>query len=537
MDARALPADSPTTVGEALRRQADAGPHRPFVTCGPVTRTFREMDERADALARGLVASGVTRGDRVAILVPNGIEILELYFAAARIGAVQVPLNSFLKGEFLRHQLADADPVVFIADASGMRAAREYLPSLPNLHTLIAIDEPDAALDAGGCSLVRFADLATSGDGAGVDVAADDVMSILYTSGTTGFPKGCMMSHAYYLHTGRAMAQAWDLGDDDVLISPLPLFHSAGRLMAVATALVAGVPLVVEREFSASGFMTRAADVGATFACTVGAMGNAILAAPEREGERRHRLRGFMSTPMDPGVQIAFENRFGVPVWAEAFGQTECLPVACTALSDLSDRSNGKPVPWLDVAILDDRDRAVEPGTVGEVCVRPREPGVMFSGYWRRPEETVTATRNLWYHTGDLGRISTNGSLLFSGRKKEFIRRRGENVSMLELETAILSIDGVAEAAVVGVPSAVGDHDILACVVPTGGRELEPAALFAELAESLPYYAVPRYVRVAGALPRNALGRVLRYELSSVDAAVWDFDSLELSVAREARRA
>jgi crotonobetaine/carnitine-CoA ligase len=161
----------------------------------------------------------------------------------------------------------------------------------------------------------------------------------------------------------------------------------------------------------------------------------------------------------------------------------------------------------------------------------------MFSGYWRRPEETLAATRNLWYHTGDLGRIDSAGSLWFAARKKEFIRRRGENVSMLELETAFLAIDGVAEAAVAGVPSEVGDQDILACLVPRHGQRLDAATLFRQFAESLPYYAIPRYVKVARELPKNALGRVLRYELSAMPDETWDFESLGLVVSRDGRRA
>ncbi|MFC4945802.1 AMP-binding protein [Pseudonocardia sp. GCM10023141] len=526
-----------STVGEQLRRQAALRPEQTFLTCGTASRTFGEMDRRADGIARGLAARGVQPGDRVAILAPNRIEVLDLYFGVARLGAVQVPLNSFLKGQFLAHQIADADPVVLVADASGLRAAAPHLPALASLRTLVALDDSPLEHRGSAHEHIGFADLLLPGPAWDREVEPDALMSILYTSGTTGLPKGCMMSHAYYLHTGRAMARAWELIDNDVLFTTLPMFHSAGRLMTVATALVSGVALVVEPAFSASRFMRRAADTGATFACTVGAMGMALLATAERSHDDRHRLRGFMSTPMDPEAQVAFERRFGVPVWAEAFGQTECLPISCTGMRDLADRENGRPAAWLDVAILDDGDRPVEPGAAGEICVRPRAPGVMFSGYWKRPDATVEATRNLWYHSGDLGRITASGSLRFAGRKKESIRRRGENVSMLELETALLTNPDLVEAAVVGVPSPSGEQDILACVVPMDGRHLDASSLFAHFVEALPYFAIPRFVTVSQSLPRNALGRVMRHELPGIEGETWDLDALGLTVAREGRRA
>lgn len=332
------------------------------------------------------------------------------------------------------------------------------------------------------------------------------------------------------------MAKAWRLTDKDVLFTALPLFHSAGQVMVVATALVSGATLVVEPQFSVTRWFSRIVEVGATFACSVGAMGAALLQSDVTWDPSESRLRAMMCTPMDPAQQDQFKERFGVPIWAEAFGQTECLTISLNPVDCPGDRYNGIPAESLEIGILDPEDRRLLDGQVGEICIRPREPGVMFSGYWNRPEATVAATRSLWYHSGDLGRIHPTGSLQFMGRKKESVRRRGENVSMFELETAIVTCSGIHEAAVVGVPSSSSEDDILTYLVPEEGYDLSPEYIFDFFRTHLPYYAIPRYVSLVTTLPKNAMGRVMKHELPGLDGSQWDFEALGLTVKREERR-
>lgn len=274
------------TVGDVLRHHAKDQPDKPFLRCGDATLTFGEADQRTDELAAGFAALGVGHGDRVAILTPNRIELLELYLALAKLGAIQVPLNAFLKGDFLRHQLHDSQPDVLVTDESGRRAAEPLLPDLPDLRTLIDLDGAPAQAPRGRVQMT-YADLARPGESPpSVEITTTNLISILYTSGTTGWPKGCMLSHAYYLHVGTVMAQMFELTDDDILFTALPMFHSAGRLMAFATALVKGTTIVVEREFSASRFMPRVRETGATFAICIGAMGAAMLKTDPQPADR-----------------------------------------------------------------------------------------------------------------------------------------------------------------------------------------------------------------------------------------------------------
>jgi crotonobetaine/carnitine-CoA ligase len=299
------------SIAGVLRAQARRHPDRPFLTCGTDRLTFGELDERTDRVAAGLSALGVRPGDRVALLIPNRVEMAELFFALAKLGAIQVPLNAFLKGEFLRYQLADCTATVLVADSAGIAAALPLLEGLSGLTGIVCLDEPDAEVP--DLLVTRYADLRqTTSPLPEVEVTATQLMSIVYTSGTTGFPKGCMLPHGYYLRCGQVMVDTVELTDDDVLLTAMPLFHGACRMLVLAAGLLRGIEVCIEPEFRASTFLHRAAEVGATFALGVGAMGTALLAQPPGAVDRAHRLRAFMLIPFPPDRQDQFRERFGV---------------------------------------------------------------------------------------------------------------------------------------------------------------------------------------------------------------------------------
>jgi len=242
---------------------------------------------------------------------------------------------------------------------------------------------------------------------------------------------------------------------------------------------------------------------------------------------------------MAPAAQLAFEERFGIPVLTEAFGQTECFPISMApASAERARHTLGPPTAHYELTLRGDDDNEVPPGTPGEICVRPKTPGVMYSGYWNKPEETLAAWRNLWHHTGDMARLDDAGRLVFVDRKKDALRRRGENVSSLELEAAIMAHPGVAAVAICAVPSPLGEDDIKACIVPAPDGTLEPGELFGFFKETLPYFAIPRYVQIREALPANALGRVMKHVMRSegIPEGTWDFDALGFQVTRDERR-
>jgi crotonobetaine/carnitine-CoA ligase len=336
------------------------------------------------------------------------------------------------------------------------------------------------------------------------------------------------------------IGSALELTDEDVVFAGLPLFHSGGRLVTVTMPLYFGIPAHIQAAFSARNYFPRAKEVGATCMIAVGAMGAAVLATEPSAADRDHRVRRVMVAPVSLEGQQVFRDRFGVEPWVDVFGQSECMPVMATPLSspDRDPRGCGVPARDLEVALLDDEGRVVEGEGSGEICVRPLEPYAMFDGYYERPEATLEAYAGLWYHTGDYGRRLDSGAYAFVDRKKDSLRRRGENVSSLELEAGINAHPAVVESAVHALPSPLGEDDIKACLVVAEGAEVTPEELFAFFKDHLPYYAIPRYVEVIPALPRNAVGRVMKHKLREAGngASTWDLDALGLVVGREDRR-
>jgi crotonobetaine/carnitine-CoA ligase len=363
--------------------------------------TWAELLERAQHIAGGLAGLGVERGARVATILPNRLEQVELLFAAAVSGAVLVPVSPYLRGAFLHHHLVDSDPLVVIGDAAGLTASQPYLADLPGLQAIVAVENPCETVAA-----VPYAQLraAAWSRGAVLPQPADTV-ALLFTSGTTGESKACVCSNAYYINTGLTVAEAWAVGADDVYFTALPLHHGAGQVAALMTALVRGASFCAPEAFRASMFIAQARACGATLSSGVGAMARALLARPPASDDRGHRLRLVLMSPLDVASQEAFTTRFGVPLSPQAYGQTECIGVTITPAEQFGrpSRTVGPPSPLFEVAIHDADGHAVPTGASGEIVVRPRRPGVMFDGYWRRPEATLDAFRGLWHHTGDVG--------------------------------------------------------------------------------------------------------------------------------------
>lgn len=529
-------------LDRVLEWRAREHPDHFFFSCGDDSMTYREADRRVERVAAGLAHIGVEQGERVAIISPNRPEMFELYFACSRIGAVQVPLNAFLKGEFLRYQLADSEATTLIADAAGCRAALPLLDEVPELRRLVPMDplDPGSAVPE-RVAVTQYEDMRGCAAAAPRrDIAADDLMSIVYTSGTTGLPKGCMLPHGYYMRVARFGVEWLGFTDADVYFSGMPLFHASTRMTGLGAVLLVGAGMVLEPEFRASSFMSRAAQLGATVVGGVGAMGVALLNQPVADIDQRHRLRLATIVPFSVDQQSQFKERFGVAdLTTELYGQTECFPVVFDPLEGARNRaSDGLPAPDLEVRIVDGEDREVGAGQVGEIIVRPHHRHAMFKGYWRKPEATLEAFRNLWYHTGDYGRADEDGFVSFVDRKKDALRRRGENVSSAELEAAISVHPKIAEAAAHAVESDLTEDDIKACIVLNGGSMVSPEEIFEFFKDSLPYYAIPRYVEVVPELPKNAVSRVMKHQLRErgVTDDTWDLESLGLTVARAARR-
>jgi carnitine-CoA ligase len=498
--------------------------------------TAAELDRRATAVAASLQDIGVQPGDRVATILPNRDEVVEVLFAIAMIGAVVVPLNYWLKGEFLQHQLKDCGARVLVADTDGLAAASTLLQST-DIEVLIDVD------DAGDSSTatLSWASVRRGGKAPVEPFAstASTLLTILYTSGTTGLPKGCMLGNGYLAHSGRVYGQREWVYPGDRLFTSWPLFHASGLLNALLPALMNNASVAFETAFHASMFMAKAREAGATTLMGVGFMGRAILAQPPslEDGEYNFKLAVF--PPLPERQQLEFEKRFNTPILAEGYGQTEILPITVSAVSGPRKRATtGEIAPTIEVRITDDNGFEVPDGEVGEITVRPRHPDTMYQGYWGNPEATLQAWRGLWHHTGDSGYRDGDGFLNFVDRKRDVVRRRGENVSTFQLEAAIADHPAVAAVAVTAVAAAVGEDDIKASIVLGEGLTLDPAEMFLFLRNNVPYYAIPRFLDVRPSMPTNAMGRVMKQSLreEEIHAGVIDFEELGFSVPRHERR-
>jgi crotonobetaine/carnitine-CoA ligase len=527
-----------TTVLEAFARRLADDPEGAYLDIDGRAFTARDMDHQSNRVAHALARLGVTHGDRVATLLENSSEQVVSFFAALKLGAIQVPINTAYKGEFLRHQLVDAGARVFVVQGEFASRATEVVGSAtPDLELCVVVGVPDAVIDA--VPTTTWDDLAASGSDSAVDgvaVRPSDLACFIYTAGTTGPSKGCMLSHNYVVSLAEQIARAWQRRADDIVLTPLPLFHFNAIATCVVGALVAGGSAAIVRRFSVSNFWPEVRRTSATMASMLGSLAILLANAADHPDQEGHSLRLCAAAPMPPDTDRLWHERFGCETFSGGYGLTEASLISMLDAGEpnrpgAAGRANRHE---FDVRIVDDDDNEVAVGEVGEIVCRPRRPNLMFSGYWNRPDATVEATRNLWFHTGDLGRLDTEDYLYFVDRKKDALRRRGENISSFELEKVVLGHPDVRDAAVHAVPSPIGEDDVKVTVVLQDDAPLDEEALCRWIAERVPYFAIPRYVEFRSDLPRNPVGRVLKYQLRDEGATptTWDREAAGVEFER-----
>jgi crotonobetaine/carnitine-CoA ligase len=522
-------ARSQTTVLEVLAKRLDADPDGPYLDFEGVLYTAREMDRESNRLAHALREMGVAHGDRVATLLENRAEQVVTFFAALKIGAVQVPINTAYKGEFLRHQLADSGAKIFVVQGDFASRAVEVVgdTNTPDLQYVIVADPPDAVIDARPTVPWQDALAAGSEDPiTDVTVRPGDLACFIYTAGTTGPSKGCMLPHHYIVALADQIARAWQRRPDDIVLTPLPLFHFNAISVCVVGSLLVGGSAAIERRFSVSNFWPEIKRTRATMVSMLGSLAILIANADDHPDQQGHQLRLCAAAPMPPDTDRAWQERFGCTTFSGGYGLTEASLVCMLDAGEPNKPgAMGKPNSHeFDVRIVDDDDNEVPVGEVGEIICRPTGPNLMFLGYWNRPDATVEATRNLWFHTGDLGRVDEDGYAYFVDRKKDALRRRGENISSFEMEKVLFGHDAIRDAAAHAVPSPIGEDDVKITVVLSDGANLSEEDLCRWVAERVPFFAIPRYVEFRSDLPRNPVGRVLKYQLrdEGVTATTWD---------------
>jgi carnitine-CoA ligase len=509
------------TLPALLARQAASLGDRPYMQIGETARSFAEMREAIARTAGSFAAAGVRSGDRIAIVSENRHELVDAWFACAWLGAILVPINTATRGPQLEHVLANSGPRALAVEpalAEHLELVGEPPPELERVWLLGGASAHGTLL---GVPVETFPGL---GDEIPAEpVGPGDTVAILYTSGTTGPSKGVMCPQAQFYWWARCTAaMLGGLDEDDVLYTCLPLFHT-NALNTCIQALISGARVVVGPRFSASAFWSRLAEADATVTYVLGAMVSILAKRPPSPHDRAHRVRVALAPATQAELYDVFRERFGV-VLRDGFGMTETNAVIGARDGEQRPGTMGRAMPGYEAKIVDENDEDVPDGTPGELVMRTDLPFAFATGYWRMPEKTVESWRNLWFHSGDRAVRDPDGSFRFLDRMKDAIRRRGENISAWEVEQVLTSHPDVAAAAVVPVPSELGEDEVMAWVVPRPGASPAPEELIRHAEPRLAYFAVPRYVEIVDELPLTENGKVRKFVLRErgVTETAWD---------------
>lgn len=515
------------TVCAALQRAVSANGSKPFIDLLGEVYTYADLDRESSRLAHGLRGLGVEHGQTVVTIVDNNIDAVFLWFAINKLGAVSVPVNTAYKGEFLRHQLADAGARVIITESDYAERVQAIAGGLSEATTLVHRGErppTDSQLKLLHIDQIRSEETHAPD----VQVLPTDLAMLIYTGGTTGPSKGCMVSHNYACSLARQAAVANGRNSDTINWTPLPLFHMNATSTSILAQMMVGGRVAVYPRFSVSNFWAEIERTGANDVNLLGSMVPLLLNAPETEVMKRcyGQIRHVGAAPFPAELQAAWKKRFGTPsTVVPGYGLTEASLLTSAVFGEPSPPgSSGKRNPWFDVRIVDDNEVEQPAGVSGEVIVRPCQAHVMFEGYWNRPADTLKVLGNLWFHTGDIGKFDEEGYFYFVDRKKDYLRRRGENISSYEMETSFRAHEAIEDVAVHAVPSEFTEDEVKVTAILKPGVQLSEEDLCLWAVDQLPYFAVPRFIEFRKELPRNPVGRVLKYELrdQGITAATWD---------------
>lgn len=526
------------TINAVLDRAVAAYGDQEFLDFSGVKFTYGEIDREATRLAHGLASLGVKAGDTVGVILDNNVDAVLTWFAINKLGAIFVPVNTAYKGEFLRHQLGDAGVRVIVAESDYAERVLLVEDGLPEAQHLIFRGAPPTAQP----DRLRVASLDSlrSQDTSPIEanVAPSTLAMLIYTAGTTGPSKGCMISHNYACNLARQTVNSTGRTSADINWTALPLFHLNAVCSTVIASMMVGARASIYPRFSLSNFWPEIERSGATIASLLGSMMPLIGEAPDTECSKRcyGQIKHVRGAPFPASLQQKWKERFGIiTAGTMAYGLTEASVVTSLNAGDTPPPgSSGHRNEDFEVRIVDEEDRELPPGEPGEIVVRPLRPHVMFEGYWRRPQDTLNVMRNMWFHTGDIGKFDDDGYFYFVDRKKDYVRRRGENISSFELETTFRGHAAIEDVAVHSVLSELTEDDVKVTCVLKSGATLTEEELCRWAIDRIPYFAVPRYIEFRDELPRNPVGRVLKYQLRDEGrtASTWDREAAGIAVAK-----
>ncbi|MEZ5656638.1 MAG: AMP-binding protein [Sphingobium sp.] len=491
---------------DQLLALARSTPDSPFIFYDDKSHDFATVAAMAQRGATWLSQQGIGKGDHVMIAVSNRPLFLYYWFSTLALGAVAVPVSHDAFGDGLRYMVDQSDCLIVLTEASEQERLAQVGGQI-GVPVRGFLDE--AAFEAAVKDLSPAPVVAAQ---------AETVTAILYTSGTTGLPKGVVIPHASYRAIGEKIVQATGITASDRILTFLPMHHANPQMYSLMSCLTTGCSMVLVPRFSASRFLDQVRRHGATGFTYVGTVLNIL--SKQIQTEIDSSLRFCIGGGAPRGVWQELASRLGITVH-ELYGMTETGGMATMNTLERSRfGSVGCRRDDFDVEVMDDHDTVLPVGMTGEIVVRPRKPHVMTSGYYRKAEETLQALSNFWFHTGDLGRFDEDGFLYFEGRKKELIRRAGEMISPVTIELCALKHAAIADCAAVGVPDPVMEEEIKLVVVQREPVDVRDIADF--IADALPRYMVPRYVEFVSEIPKTPTHKVQRFKMTTNTASTHD---------------
>ena len=525
------------SLGEFLDIVVKAHPDKVFVEIAGRQITYAEFYRRCRSAAAMFQSLGIGRGDRVCMFLPNVPEVLYTWFGLALIGGITVTINTAYRRDEMAFILNNAEAGALVAHESLIDVATQAADIAPCVrHRLVVGDNPaaDGWRDY-GAMLAGFPELTAL-----PEVAPTDISMLQYTSGTTGNPKGVQVTHQMYVSAGQGFALWTQATSEDRFFTCLPYFHANAQYYSTMGTLAAGATLVVQDRFSASRFWQQVREARATVVNFIGMMMPVLAKNDPQPDDADNTVRLFYGSPaFSPEFLADFEQRFGTDIIV-GFGMTEtCYGTIETIRGERRPNSSGQPRRHPDpafentVRIVDDDGSPVPNGQPGEITIR--NPATM-AGYWRNEVETNASLRDGWLFTGDLGWLDDDAYLYFVDRKKDVIRRRGENISSQEVEDVIKAHESVLDCAIIAVPSELGEDEVKAYITPRPGASPQPEDVIYWCADRLAYFKVPRYIEIRDELPRTPSLRVrkdvLRQEREDLISGCFDREAAGIQIRR-----
>ena len=501
------------TLGELFHNCAARYGDALAVTQAPSGRqiSYRALESQINQFAHGFLDRFTSNHHYVAIMLENAIEYLVTSYALKKIDVVEVAINRAFRGPALSRMINLTECEILVTSTAHLSALSDVKDSLSSLKTLIMLDGCEEAQRAfPEWEIVSFQDVPSADDSHITSPAKDtDPAVIMFTSGTTGISKGCVLSHRYAVRTAENMIEPYRLTADDINYTPYPLSHIGPAFYDILPSWMTGGSVILRDGFSLSNFWPEISKFNGTWFMCLGSVQQLLYNAPPCEAEKTHKVTRCWSTPA-PIPKEAFEARFGLHlIPGGGYGSTDAGWVVVPQW----DHPGGIILPHFDVKIVDENDDYLGPGEVGEIVIRPNEAGVMADGYFGNPEKTIETRRNLWFHTGDLGWLDEEGLFYFSCRMAERIRVRGEMVSGFEVEEGILSHEAIEDAAAIGVPSEFGEEDVFLFVTQKPGYKISDEDIISFCRGCMAKFMVPKYVITLDEMPLTPTGKAEKGKL------------------------